>query len=156
MGWRLTCGAIIRRQTPLAGKQSEGGHPPSYTMAPPGAPHVYGMIMQIIRFRAIRQFHIQASQKTGHAPTPAPPTGRTRPCRGPNLETRRPARTALEKAQATFKREIARLHDLHLRHTASGEPQQVAEIASQATAIESAIRGVRLRLDAMRVILRRD
>ena len=47
------------------------------------------------------------------------------------------------------------LHDLHLRHTYPGEPQQVAVIASQATAIESAIRGVRLRLDAMRVILRR-
>ncbi len=70
-------------------------------------------------------------------------------------QMQRAARTALEKAQATFKREISRLHDLHLRHTSPGEPQQVAAIASQATAIESAIRGVRLRLDAMRVILRR-
>ena len=69
-------------------------------------------------------------------------------------QMQRAARTALEKAQATFKREISRLHDLHLRHTSPGEPQQLAAIASQATAIKSAIRGVLLRLDAMRVILR--
>ena len=38
-------------------------------------------------------------------------------------QMKRAARTALEKAQATFKREISQLHDQQLRHTSPGESQ---------------------------------
>ena len=70
-------------------------------------------------------------------------------------QMQRVAKTALGKMQTSFKQEIARLHDLRLRHTSTVESPLEREVESRATALESVIRGVRLRLDSMRVILRR-